>query len=196
MRREILPLQTLVVAAGLALSVSHAGSATFTFAEGQNGLNFTGSRGGPVLGPNGTGGPSFDGGAFVSSDIVNIIGVVSGGNDTVTFSFDSAFSVSLEDLGIGTLGFVQIWETGGVSQGRQNNINSTGPLFDGRLFSAGKYDLRMNNPESINAVYRVQLTGVPLPASALLLVSAIGVLGVSSRRRRSSPNRGSTVNVD
>lgn len=174
-------------AAVAALCAGPAAAATFDFSEAGIGNEFSNNRGGPVLGPDGRGVFGSDQGTFGADDVVNIIGLsVNRDRDTVTFTFASPFSVAATDLGVlGTLSFVQLFETGGGSVARQNGVTATGPLFGGSVFDAGTYDLRMNNNADTNTVYQITLTGVssvPLPAPALMLLAGLGSLAVLRRR--------------
>lgn len=63
-----------------------------------------------------------------------------------------------------------------VVQGAAENV------FGGR-FDAGNYSLVIAGEGPADALYDLQLTTVPLPAGALLLLTAIGGLGVARRRK-------------
>lgn len=192
------------VAAGLALGLTASAAAAVTvgYTEGkrdqvQGTISLGGDEPGVPLGFDLDGGSQLGTGPGDVNQI-DLHGRILTRSDTYNFTADSAFTVSLNFDGYTTdngfvadsgfvsdsnfLGNVTVFQLSGEgAQQVVTDVTSGDPL----LFSAGPGEYQFSVIGfGTPALYDIQIAAVPVPLAGLMLLSALGGLGMVSRRRK------------
>ncbi len=201
----------ILLAAALSLIASTSSAATVTISEGirapiLGSLDLGDVKGSPSK--------AYDAGDYGSGDTLNIHGRMVSKIDTFAFSMANAFSVSFIFGGFETenglsrsSGFTAEKRTDNTSVFRLLDANDPTRVITERTFTTGitseddnggnalifaadagdylfQIDGSVFNNRRTPALYDVQISAVPVPASAWLLLAGLGALGVAGRRTR------------